>query len=180
MAVIDATPQAGAVQPIPIQTIDDELIQSVIEKAKLSPRRRMNHNFHSGPADNPHRFLNVFLEGSYVAPHRHSAPPKAESFIVLDGYVAVFCFEENGDVRSRHLIGSGTLPLLRSSFPPAVRGIDIAPGIWHTITAVTPVAVCFEVKPGPWEPTSDKEFAAWAPLEGDAQVAAYLDSLLAG
>lgn len=164
-----------------VQLITDNLIRQVTEQAKLSPRRRMNYNFHFGPADNPHRFLNVFLKDSYVAPHRHSAPPKAESFIVLEGYAAVFCFEENGAVRSRHLLGSGPLP---EQLPSALRGvepakgIDLAPGVWHTITAVTPVAVCFEVKPGPWEPTADKEFANWAPQEGDAGAQKYLDSLL--
>ena len=164
-----------------VQPITASLIRQVTEQARLSPRRRMNFNFHSGPSDNPHRFLNVFLQGSYVAPHRHHAPPKAEAFIVLEGYVAIFCFEPDGRVRSRHLLGCGPVPgpLPRGLAKlEAARGIDIAPGIWHTITAVTPVAVCFEVKPGPWEPGADKEFAAWAPLEGDPAAQRYLDLLL--
>jgi len=121
------------------------------------------------------------LKGSYVAPHRHSKPPKAESFIVLEGYVAIFCFDESGKVLSRHLAGCGPLPQLlpaaMKGLEPA-RGIDLAPGVWHTITAITPVAACFEVKPGPWDPTADKEFPAWAPKEGEAGVEQYLDSLL--
>lgn len=164
-----------------VQLVTDSLIRQVTEQALASPRRRMNYNFHSGPADNPHRFLNVFLKGSYVAPHRHHTPPKAEAFIVLEGYVAIFCFEPDGRVRSRHLVGCGALPkpmpLGLRGLEPA-RGVDLAPGIWHTITAVSPVAVCFEVKPGPWEPSADKEFANWAPQEGEAGTQQYLDLLL--
>jgi cupin fold WbuC family metalloprotein len=165
-----------------IQSITDELIAEVLEAARKSPRRRMNHNFHAGPADNPHRFLNVLLENTYVAPHRHRRPPKAESFIVLDGYIALFRFDDAGAVTGRHLLGRGPLPELPralSGLAPAW-GIDLAPGIWHTLTAITPHAVCFEVKPGPWDPATDKEFAAWAPAEGEPGAAQYLRALLAG
>src|SRR5215471_6746944 len=79
-----------------MQLIDDEIIRRTLEAARQSPRRRMNHNFHSGPEDNPHRFLNVMLRDTYVAPHRHLRPPKAESFLVLEGCIVIICFEEDG------------------------------------------------------------------------------------
>ena len=164
-----------------IQLITDDLIRATLEAARRSPRRRMNHNFHAGPGDNPHRFLNVMLEGTYVAPHRHLRPPKAESFLVVEGYVAFFCFEDSGSIRSRHMLGRGPMP---ENLPSALAGvvpawgIDMVPGIWHTLTAVTPYAVCYEVKPGPWDPATDKEFAPWAPREGDPAADAWLRSLL--
>jgi cupin fold WbuC family metalloprotein len=166
-----------------IQLITEDLIEATLEAARRSPRRRMNHNFHAGPDDNPHRFLNVLLEATYVAPHRHLKPPKAESFLVMEGWVALFCFENDGRVQSRHLLGRGELP---QGLPRALagivraRGIDLEPGVWHTLTAVSPYAVCYEVKPGPWDPKTDKEFAPWAPPEGDPDAAAYLRGLLAG
>ena len=46
----------------------------------------------AGAADNPHRFLNVMAKGTYIAPHRHLDPRKAESFLVLRGEVAFFIF----------------------------------------------------------------------------------------
>lgn len=153
-----------------LQLITDDLIQATLAAARRSPRRRMNHNFHSGPQDNPHRFLNVLLEHTYVAPHRHLDPPKAESFLVLEGEIALFCFDDHGSVLSRHLLGPGA----------AARGIDLAAGIWHTLTAITPYAVCYEVKPGPWDPATDKEFAPWAPREGEPGAEEYLRGLLAG
>jgi hypothetical protein len=38
--------------------------------------------------------------------------------------------------------------------------------------------VCFEVKPGPYSAANDKDFAPWAPMEGDAGAGAYLDTLV--
>jgi cupin fold WbuC family metalloprotein len=169
--------------PVPVQLLTDSLIQSVVEKAKQSPRLRMNHNFHAGPEDNPHRFLNVFIYGTYVMPHRHKNPPKAESFIVLDGYVAIFLFNDSGILGKTIVLGSGPPPpripvSTGGGNHPVARGIDLAPGVWHSITALTAHAVTYEVKPGPWDPSTDKEFAPWAPQEGDAAAPGYLEQLL--
>jgi hypothetical protein len=58
-----------------------------------------------------------------------------------------------------------------------VWGIDLPPGVWHTILPITERAVCFEVKPGPWDPTDDKEFAEWAPAETHPSADAYRQTL---
>jgi cupin fold WbuC family metalloprotein len=156
-----------------VQPITEELIDLVAGEARQSARRRSNYNFHAGGQDNPQRFLNVILEGSYVRPHRHLTPPKAESFLVLNGHAVVFVFDDDGGVVSAHLLGPGAY-----QGKTAARGIDLRPGLWHSIAALTPVVVCYEVKPGPWDPATDKEFAPWAPEEGSAQAAQYLAALL--
>jgi cupin fold WbuC family metalloprotein len=154
-----------------IQVLSGSLFRDLIEQAAHAPRRRLNFNFHSGPDDNPHRFLNVFLEGSYVRPHRHRDPPKPEAFLVLEGRMAVLVFDDLGQVERRLLLGAGA---------GEDRGVDLPPGLWHTVAALTPHAICYEVKPGPWVPSTDKEFAPWAPEEGSAEAAAYLSGLLDG
>jgi len=131
----------------------------------------MNHNFHSGPDDNPHRFLNVLLYGTYIRPHRHLDPPKAESFVVLEGAADVIVFDDHGNITARYRLGA-------ASGSGRVWGVDLPPGIWHTILPRTPRAVCFEVKPGPWQPATDKEFAPWAPAEDDPAAAEYAKALL--
>jgi len=155
-----------------VQLIEGPLFDRITLDAKSSPRRRMNYNFHSGPDDNPHRFLNVLLQGTYIRPHRHLAPPKAESFLVLEGIAEVILFDDDGAITARHRLGG-------QPAEARVWGIDIPPGLWHTIVARTPRVVCFEVKPGPWVPATDKEFAEWAPKEDDAAVSGYLAALLA-
>jgi cupin fold WbuC family metalloprotein len=150
-----------------IQFLNRTLFDSLIERARRSPRLRTNHNFHSGPEDNPHRFLNVMVKGTYIAPHRHLQPPKAESFLVLEGQVAILTFEDSGRIAGTWLLGREPM------------GIDLPPGIWHTMIVVSPHAICYEVKPGPYSPADDKEFAPWAPREGDPGAKAYLLALFA-
>jgi cupin fold WbuC family metalloprotein len=150
-----------------IQTLGRGLFRELIGRAGESPRRRTNYNFHGAMEENPHRFLNVMLRGTYVTPHRHLDPPKAESFLVLEGEAAFFVFDDAGAVTRTHILGRECV------------GIDIGPGIWHSLAVLTDHAVCFEVKPGPYSAANDKDFAPWAPREGDPAAAEYLERLLA-
>ncbi|HLV68704.1 MAG TPA: WbuC family cupin fold metalloprotein, partial [Polyangiaceae bacterium] len=162
-------PKRSVPDPPSVQLIDAELLEQTLARARSSVRLRTNHNFHSSADSNPHRFLNALVRGTYSVPHRHVAPPKSESFVVLLGEVAVFLFDEDGTLRERHVLGRKGL-----------LGIDIGPGLYHSIAAVTETAVCFEVKPGPYDPAHDKDLAPWAPREGDPEAAGYLSRLLQG
>ena len=150
-----------------VQIIDGALFDRLIERARQSPRLRTNHNFHASMDENPHRFLNVMIRGTYITPHRHLDPPKAESFLVLRGEIAFFLFDDTGAISRVEILGRGKM------------GIDIASGIWHTLAVLTPEAVCYEVKPGPYSAANDKNFASWAPREGDPKAAEYLERLMA-
>jgi cupin fold WbuC family metalloprotein len=154
-----------------VQLITSALFDNVAKLAAASPRLRMNHNFHSDANDNPHRLLNVLLRGTYVRPHRHTDPPKAESFLVLEGVADVILFDDDGSVKARYRLGE-------ESADGHLWGVDIAPGVWHTILPRSARVICFEVKPGPWIPATDKEFASWAPPENDPSAAAYAQALL--
>jgi cupin fold WbuC family metalloprotein len=149
-----------------LQLLDSALFASLIERARRSPRLRTNHNFHASPEDNPHRFLNVMIEGTYVAPHRHWNPPKSESFLVLEGRVALFTFHPAGEIDAIQVLGGDPL------------GADLEPAVWHTLAVLTPHAVCYEVKPGPYSAANDKDFPPWAPREGDPGAPAYLAGLI--
>jgi len=156
-----------------VQLISERLFDTVADGAAASLRRRMNHNFHEGPEDNPHRFLNVLLRGTYIRPHRHSAPPKSETFIVLEGVADAILFDDDGAITARHALGGKTSE-------GRLWGIDLPPGVWHTVVARTERVVCFEVKPGPWVPATDKEFASWAPAEDAPDAAEYCRRLAEG
>lgn len=151
------------------ELLNRALFDSLLAKAAASPRRRINHNFHTSMADNPHRFLNVMLHGTYITPHRHLKPPKSESFVLLEGRLGFVLFREDGEIDQAHILeaGAGAIPV----------GIDILPGLWHSIVVLSEHAVCFEVKPGPYEPSDDKEFAPFAPAEGTPGAPEYLAEL---
>jgi len=149
-----------------IQVLDAALFERLLEQARESPRLRTNHNFHLSMEDNPHRFLNVMVRGTYVTPHRHCDPPKSESFLVLAGEVGFFAFDDSGRVAKALMLGRDPV------------GIDIQPGVWHTLAVLSDTAICYEVKPGPYAAANDKDFAPWAPREGDPSASDYLARLL--
>ena len=160
-----------------VQLINQTLIQQTLERARQSPRLRTNFNFHGDDMEaNPHRFLNVMLRDTYITPHRHLLPPKSESFLIIEGRVAFFTFAEDGQILRCDVLAGPA----QAAGAVVNCGIDIAPGIWHTLVVLDEYAICFEVKPGPYRPADDKEFATWAPREGQAapeETAAYLQTL---
>ncbi|MBI3208803.1 MAG: WbuC family cupin fold metalloprotein [Candidatus Solibacter usitatus] len=155
-----------------VQLIGDELFQEVLGMAGKSPRRRMNHNFHHSLEEPCHRFLNVLLRGTYVPPHRHVTPPKSEAFVVLEGQLAVFLFDDCGEVTRVEILGRGDYGDSKTI------GIDVGAGMWHSMAVLTGHAVCYEVKPGPYAAMSDKDFAPWAPREGEPGTKEYLQKLI--
>ena len=140
---------------------------AAIARSRQSPRGRIIYPFHPAASDPLHRMLNVVQPGSYIQPHRHFAPPKAESIVVLQGAIGCVIFTDAGEVEQMHALGSG-----RPAF-----GIDIHAGVFHTFFALEADTVLFEVKPGPYEKTSDKDFAPWAPKESANEAKAYLEQL---
>ena len=142
-------------------------MQAAIAQSRQSPRRRIILPFHQSAGDNMHRMLNAIQPRSYIPPHRHLLPPKAESIVVLRGSIGYLTFSDLGVVEQVHRLGANQ---------PAF-GVDTQPGIFHTFIALEADTVLFEAKPGPYEPASDKDFASWAPREGAAGTDAYLDGL---
>jgi cupin fold WbuC family metalloprotein len=123
---------------------------------------------HRHLSDPLQRMLNAIQPQSYVRPHRHQEPPKAEAWIVLQGKLLFVSFLEDGTVDTSIVLSAGG-----ENF-----GVDLVPGRFHTIVALEPDTVIYEVKSGAYSRTTDKEFAPWAPDEGSPEAQAYLSALL--
>jgi len=121
----------------------------------------MNLNVHPELADPVQRLFNALEPGSYVRPHRH-APGRWELFLILRGRAVVLELEDGGRVAARCELGPGG-PCL---------AVELEGGVWHTVAALEPGTLLFEVKPGPYTPLDDKDFAPWAPPEGEPAAAA--------
>ena len=50
---------------------DNEFINSLLDRAKESPRLRQHHDLRNSAADSSQRMLNALLPGTEVAIHRH-------------------------------------------------------------------------------------------------------------
>jgi len=147
--------------------LSNEALQSTVEASHHGPRRRMIQPFHRSEDDTLHRMFNAVQPDSYVRPHRHLDPPKAEAWIVLRGAVMFFTFEEDGAIRD--------CIELRASGPAF--GVDLVPGVFHTFLAIEPDTVVYEVKTGPYSARDDKTFARFAPAEGTLEASQYLEHL---
>jgi cupin fold WbuC family metalloprotein len=150
-----------------MKLLSNDQLASLSDLAAASERLRRNLNLHEAYDETVQRLCNAMEPGTYVRPHRHSEPGKWELFIVLSGSLAVLSFSAQGQVTER----------VELSAAGPVRGIEIPPGTWHTLISLAPGTVAFEVKPGPYAPLQDKDFAPWAPAEGDARTGAFLDWL---
>ncbi|MDK9706492.1 MAG: WbuC family cupin fold metalloprotein [Desulforhopalus sp.] len=140
------------------------LIDQVVQASRLSPRKRILLPLHKGPEAPLHRMLNAIQPQSYIRPHRHLYPPKPETIIVLRGAILCIVFTPSGEVQEELTIAAGT-----DNF-----GFDCEPGVYHTFLALSIDTVIFEVKPGPYEVSTDKDFATWAPPEESPEAANYL------
>ena len=149
--------------------ITTDLIEEISRHARRNPRRREILVLHDGGGDPLQRMLNAIEPGSYIRPHRHLEPPKAEGLVLLRGSLGFVPFDATGRPDE-----DGFVHLSREA---GVLGVDYRAGLWHTFFALETGTVLYEVKPGPYEAASDKEFAPWAPEEGTPAGAAYLAGL---
>jgi len=147
--------------------VSAELLNEVIQKAKNLPRGRMNYNFHDDLADPINRMLNAFEPGTYIQPHRHENPDKREVFIVLRGSLVVVFFDNSGTPTDFILLDRD-----KGNF-----AVEIPIGAWHSVFALISGTVVYEVKDGPYLPMNDKNFASWAPKEGEPGCEEYLKKL---
>jgi cupin fold WbuC family metalloprotein len=149
------------VDNIPIKRLNQELLDTTSQKAQRSPRLRQNYDFHALP-ERVQRFINALQPGTYVRPHRHLRVPGVngfEFFLVLQGALGMLILDEQGQV----------IHTERIEAQGPTRGLELAEGNFHTLIALEPNTVMLELKEGPYDPTTDKEFMQSFPEEGTAE-----------
>lgn len=142
-------------------------------KAVKSSRLRQHLNLHESYIETCQRLLNAIEPDSYIRPHSHSHDQGAETIFALRGLMALICFDEAGNVLSVKRFGAGNYHKERD----VSLGVEIPPGIWHTVVALEHGSVLLEIKGGPFNPESPKFPALWAPEEGSELSSDYLSSL---
>lgn len=121
-----------------MKIIDQQLLDSVVEQARQSPRLRKNYNFHESLSDKCHRFLNALEVGTVVPIHHHVT--KDESFVLLQGKVRVNTYNDKGEVLESVVL----------SCADGRYGVDIPKNTWHDVECLESGSVIFEVKEGPF------------------------------
>lgn len=151
--------------------LSSKLLEDLVAKSEVSPRRRMHHNLHDSYDDPCQRLLNAIGTDSYIRPHRHAAASGVETLVCLRGQLGLIIFSDEGQIVETLIFGSG------GNRTSSSVGAAVPPGTWHTVVALESGSILLEVKAGPFDPSAAKYPAPWAPAEGSAEAPAYLVSL---
>lgn len=113
------------------------------------------------------RLINFLQPGTYIRPHKHPMPHATESIVLLQGSIRFFTFDGSGEVLTDNTLSSKPIPDV----------IDIEPDTWHSFLVLETDTIIFECKKGPYDAETDKEFASWAPEEGDNEAIEFMENL---
>lgn len=134
--------------------IDNILLDSLFEQAKVLERKRMNYDLRTSAEDTSQRMLNALLPGTVVPIHRHE--DTTETVVCLKGRLEEIIYEEVVEY-SREETSRTEEVVRKVSFKEVSRhlicpaegiyGVQIPAGAWHTIHVIEP-SVIFEAKDG--------------------------------
>jgi cupin fold WbuC family metalloprotein len=155
-----------------MKIFDAQYLSDLTGQARLSPRHRQHNNIHQSYQDVCQRLFNSIEPGSYIRPHRHASDPKDELLVAVRGVMALFTFDDKGDVINVMRFGTE-----RYGEDMAIAA-EVPSSSWHTVVALEPGCVLLEVKAGPFDPNQPKDLATWAPEEGTILAHDYLNRLL--
>ena len=85
--------------------IDTKLLNALTERAKASPRLRMNLDLRNTPADQSQRMLNALEPGTVMPIHRHCHT--SETVVVLRGKVKWLYYNDKGELTDTILVEDG-------------------------------------------------------------------------
>ena len=148
-----------------MKVIQEKILDQLIDDAQSAQRLRKNLNIHTQLDDPIQRLCNALEPGTYVRPHRHPQPGRWELFVILKGQAKVILFDEQGRVTETES--------LSSQGPGYI--VEIPPHTWHTLISRQSGTVLFEIKQGPYQALTDKDFAAWAPAENTSAAVELLE-----
>jgi cupin fold WbuC family metalloprotein len=141
-----------------LKLLTQDLLDAIAAQSRSSPRLRQNYNFHD-LSERVQRFINMLQPNTYVRPHRHLRVPDVngfEFFLVLQGELGIMVMDDQGQTLHRE----------RVSAQGKTRGVELAEGTYHSLIALAPNTAILELKEGPYDLRTDKEFLTTFPEEG--------------
>ena len=120
-----------------LQLLDQKIIDQTSEKARKSPRLRMNYNFHPTLDDKVQRFINCLEMGTKIDIHHHKVD---EIVVVIKGSIKAILYAEDHSIIEEKIIDP----------KKGVYGVQLPKNVYHTMECLEPGTVLFEVKEGPF------------------------------
>ena len=125
--------------------INKQLLDGLSERAKASPRLRMNLDLRNSPEDKSQRMLNALEPGTPLPIHRHMK--SSETVVCLRGRLREVYYNENREVTEVIELAPGTDCV----------AVCIPIGQWHTVEVLESGTVIMEVKDGTYEPRGEED-----------------------
>lgn len=127
--------------------IDNQLLDSLSDQAKASPRLRQNYDLRNREEDNSQRMLNALEPGTVMPMPIHRHRNTSETVVIIRGSLVERFYDEEGKLTEEVLMVPG-------GENPAVQ---IEKGRWHSLECLEPGTVLFEAKDGAWEPLAEDD-----------------------
>ena len=149
-----------------LEKLNERIIEETLQKARNSIRKRAIYCFHTSNNE-IQRMVNAFLIDRYVQPHKHENPDKYDFCYILKGELAVVSFNDKNEISDSVILEE----------KGANKFVVVPPKVWHTSICLSNESVVYEMREGPYDPKTNKQFALWAPPEGSLEAKTYLESL---
>ena len=146
--------------------IDQKLILDLKAKAKEIGDKNIRLCLHMTPEAVFHQMIILEHKSGFYPPHKHLL--KGEAFHMIEGSMAVFVFDDAGNISDAcRLEGSGTF----------MYRVDV--GQHHSVMPLSDIVIYHEGKPGPFLGNKDSLFPDWAPDVSSANaIAEYKQKLI--
>ena len=141
--------------------IDKKILDELTERAKKSPRLRMNYDLRTSPDVQSQRMLNALEPGTVLPIHRHKET--SETVVCIRGHFEEYLFSENDNVNA-NLNPNDNGRLVLTEVVDMVPGgvvLNIPAGQWHSLKCFESGTVLLEAKDGAFRPLDDDE--VWQP-----------------
>ena len=123
--------------------IDRQILDELTDRARVSPRLRMNFDLRNSPEDLSQRMLNAIEPGTELPIHRHRET--SETVVCIRGHFEEYFYDADGNLTE-------TIDLV-----PGGVVLNIPAGQWHNLKSLESGTVLLEVKDGAWEPLREED-----------------------
>ena len=141
--------------------IDKKILDELTERAKKSPRLRMNYDLRTTPDVQSQRMLNALEPGTVLPIHRHKET--SETVVCVRGHFEEYLYTENDNANvnvNANLNPNDNGRLVLTEVVDMVPGgvvLNIPAGQWHSLKCLESGTVLLEAKDGAFRPLDDDE-----------------------
>ncbi|MBI4445907.1 MAG: cupin fold metalloprotein, WbuC family [Acidobacteria bacterium] len=150
-----------------VSWINREVVQQLIRLSRDNGNCNARICLHTTPEASFHEMVILeYRDHHYYRPHKHLS--KGESCHLMQGEIAMFAFDDAGEVLHVSLLGEGRDLICR-----------VGANQWHTVIPISEYVIYHEAKPGPFLGERDSIYPDWCPDGSDKEEArTYIENLV--